>query len=136
VTLYQGVTLGGTSLAKRKRHPTLEDRVVVGAGAKILGPITIGAGSRIGANAVVLKSVPPDSVVVGVPGQVVTRSTRRFADAPDLEETVLPDPVALALISLLSRVDALERRIAGREPAVSPPRAPDLVSWGGDDFSI
>jgi serine O-acetyltransferase len=136
VTLYQGVTLGGTSLAKRKRHPTLEDRVVVGAGAKILGPITIGAGSRIGANAVVLKSVPPNSVVVGVPGQVVTRSTRRSAGAPDLEETILPDPVALALISLLSRVDALERRIAGPEQAVSPPPPPELVSWGGEDFSI
>ena len=74
VTLYHGVTLGGTSLDKGKRHPTLEDNVVVGAGAKILGAITIGADSRIGANAVVVKSVPPNSVVVGVPGQVVMRS--------------------------------------------------------------
>ncbi len=74
VTLYHGVTLGGVSLNKGKRHPTLEDNVVVGAGAKVLGAITIGANSRIGANAVVVKTVPPNSVVVGVPGQVVMRS--------------------------------------------------------------
>ena len=74
VTLYHGVTLGGVSLEKGKRHPTLEDGVVVGAGAKVLGNIVIGANSRIGANAVVVKSVPPDSVVVGVPGQAVVRS--------------------------------------------------------------
>src|SRR5512139_2050291 len=74
VTLYHGVTLGGTSLLKGKRHPTLESNVVVGAGAKILGAITIGEGSRIGANAVVVRPAPPNSVVVGVPGQVVLRS--------------------------------------------------------------
>ncbi len=77
VTLYHGVTLGGVSLNKGKRHPTLEDNVMVGAGAKVLGAITIGAGSRIGANAVVVKPVPPDSVVVGVPGEVVVRSKPR-----------------------------------------------------------
>src|SRR5512147_2057245 len=76
VTLYHGVTLGGTSLNKGKRHPTLEDNVVVGAGAKVLGNIVIGANSRIGANAVVIKSVPPNSVVVGVPGQVVRSHPR------------------------------------------------------------
>jgi serine O-acetyltransferase len=76
VTLYHGVTLGGTSLSKGKRHPTLEDHVVVGAGAKVLGNIRIGANSKIGANAVVLKSVPPDSIVVGVPGQVVHKHFR------------------------------------------------------------
>ena len=73
VTIYHGVTLGGTSLHKTKRHPTIEDHVVIGAGAKVLGAITIGANSRIGANAVVVKSTPPNSVVVGVPGQVVVR---------------------------------------------------------------
>jgi len=73
VTIYHGVTLGGTSWHKIKRHPTIEDHVVIGAGAKVLGAITIGANSRIGANAVVVKSTPPDSVVVGVPGQVVVR---------------------------------------------------------------
>src|SRR5688572_30954497 len=88
VTLYHGVTLGGTSLDKGKRHPTLEDRVVVGAGAKILGPITVGAGSRIGANAVVVKPVPPDSVVVGVPGQVVKRGrTSSPSEMPDLDHS-------------------------------------------------
>jgi serine O-acetyltransferase len=76
VTLYHGVTLGGTSLNKGKRHPTLEDFVVVGAGAKVLGDIRIGANSRIGANAVVLKSVPANSVVVGIPGQVVRSQSR------------------------------------------------------------
>jgi len=79
VTLYHGVTLGGVSLNKGKRHPTLEDGVVVGAGAKVLGAITIGSRSRIGANAVVVKPVPPDSVVVGVPGEVVVRSKSRTA---------------------------------------------------------
>ena len=77
VTLYQGVTLGGTSLERGKRHPTLGDRVTVGAGAKVLGPVSVGSGSRIGANAVVVRDVPPDSVVVGVPGQVIARSRPR-----------------------------------------------------------
>jgi len=114
VTLYHGVTLGGTSLAKGKRHPTLEDRVVVGAGAKILGAITIGADSRIGANAVVVKSVPPNSVVVGVPGQIVKRSRPHTAqDAPDLNHAQLPDMVAAKLNSLTARVEMLERHLAG-----------------------
>src|SRR5512142_3325856 len=85
VTLYHGVTLGGTSLEKGKRHPTIGDRVTIGTGAKVLGAITIGADSRIGANAVVVKSVPPNSVVVGVPGQIVMRSKPRAVEAPDLE---------------------------------------------------
>ncbi len=112
VTLYHGVTLGGTSLAKGKRHPTLQDRVVVGAGAKILGAITIGADSRIGANAVVVKSVPPNVVVVGVPGQIVQRSkphTQR--DAPDLEHSQLPDMIAAKLIALSARLEALEQQV-------------------------
>jgi len=137
VTLYHGVTLGGTSLAKGKRHPTLEDRVVVGAGAKILGAITIGADSRIGANAVVVKSVPPNSVVVGVPGQIVKRSRPHTAqDAPDLNHSQLPDMVAGQLIALTARVEALERQT--REPL--PDRAMTSVqenetthSW---EFSI
>jgi serine O-acetyltransferase len=105
------VTLGGTSLARGKRHPTLADRVVVGAGAKILGAITIGADSRIGANAVVVKPVPPNSVVVGIPGQVVSRVTRRPGDhRPDLEHAQLPDVVAAQLGALRARVEALEAR--------------------------
>ncbi|HTX51772.1 MAG TPA: serine O-acetyltransferase [Candidatus Baltobacteraceae bacterium] len=132
VTLYHGVTLGGTSLAKGKRHPTLEDRVVVGAGAKILGAITIGADSRIGANAVVIKSVPRNSVVVGIPGQNVARSkphTER--DAPDLEHSQLPDVLAARLEALTVRVQALEQSTVGAFTT-----APDVRGNGAHDFAI
>jgi serine O-acetyltransferase len=115
VTLYHGVTLGGVSLNKGKRHPTLEDNVVVGAGAKVLGAITIGANSRVGANAVVVKSVPPNSVVVGVPGQVVRREQPRVANTPDLNHGVMPDMIGASVISLMSRVDALETLILQHE---------------------
>lgn len=124
VTLYHGVTLGGTSLAKGKRHPTLRDDVVVGAGAKVLGPVEIGAGSRIGANAVVVKNVPPDVVVVGVPGEIVAR---RHAlpehHAPDLDHAELPDVLGETLLDLLARVDELERRLEC---------APDEVPYTSD----
>ena len=118
VTLYHGVTLGGTSWKKGKRHPTLEDEVVVGAGAKILGPITIGARTRIGANAVVVKNVPPDSVVVGVPGRVTHRHGERvvYVDhgqmhVVDLEHGSLPDATARALRRLVERVEKVEHRL-------------------------
>jgi serine O-acetyltransferase len=110
VTLYHGVTLGGTSLNKGKRHPTLEDQVVVGAGAKILGAITIGAGSRIGANAVVVKTVPTNSVVVGVPGQVVVREKARSA-SPDLNHNIMPDTIGMTVQMLVDRVEELEGMI-------------------------
>jgi serine O-acetyltransferase len=116
VTLYHGVTLGGTSWNKGKRHPTLEHDVVVGAGAKILGPITVGARSRIGANAVVVKDVPADSVVVGVPGRVTHRQGERvvYVDqghthSVDLEHGALPDITARALRRLAARLERLER---------------------------
>src|SRR5512146_3036847 len=103
-TLYHGVTLGGTSWNKGKRHPTLEDDVVIGAGAKVLGPITIGARTRVGANAVVVKDVPPDSVVVGIPGRVTHRHGTRIAfdelghmHGVDLEHGALPDVTGRAL---------------------------------------
>jgi len=141
VTLYHGVTLGGTSLSKGKRHPTIGDRVVIGAGAKVLGAITIGDDSRIGANAVVVKSVPPNSVVVGVPGQVVSRSRPHLAgDAPDLNHTALPDLVGVSLSTLLLRVDALEARFNGHangaKEAVPHIHAPEAGQWRGEDFSI
>jgi serine O-acetyltransferase len=141
VTLYHGVTLGGTSLSKGKRHPTIGDRVVIGAGAKVLGAITIGDDSRIGANAVVVKSVPENSVVVGVPGQVVSRSRPHLAsDAPDLNHTALPDLVGVSLSTLLLRVDALEARFNGytngSKEAVQHIHAPEAGQWRGDDFSI
>ena len=110
VTLYHGVTLGGVSLEKGKRHPTLADRVVVGSGAKILGNIFIGAGSRVGSNAVVVKSVPPNSVVVGVPGQVVVRSKPRPL-TPDLNHDEMPDAIGAALASVMERVEAIERSL-------------------------
>jgi serine O-acetyltransferase len=114
VTLYHGVTLGGTTLEKGKRHPTLENNVVVGAGAKILGAIVIGAGSRIGANAVVVKPVPANSVVVGVPGQVVVRSKPRAEDAPpDLNHNILPDTIGLTVANLMKRLEQVESVLSG-----------------------
>jgi len=100
VTLYHQVTLGGVSIKKEKRHPTLRDRVVVGAGAKILGPFTVGEDSKIGANSVVVKEVPPNSTVVGVPGRVVKKEYTTVRGV-DLEHHLLPDPV-LNVIRLLS----------------------------------
>ncbi len=137
VTLYHGVTLGGTSLEKGKRHPTLGDRVVVGAGAKILGAITIGEDTRIGANAVVVRSVPPNSVVVGVPGQNVARTKLHHAsDAPDLNHTSLPDLVGVSLADLIQRVEALEAQVDGHTNGKSHVHAPTDGTWQGDDFSI
>jgi serine O-acetyltransferase len=137
VTLYHGVTLGGTSSSKGKRHPTLRDNVVVGTGAKILGAFTVGENSRIGANAVVVKPVPPNSVVVGVPGQAVVRAkARTLADAPDLEHTLMPDMIGQSVISLMARVDALERLVAGHTETAHAPRLPERGLWHGEDFSI
>lgn len=136
VTLYHGVTLGGTSLIKGKRHPTIGNRVVIGAGAKILGAIYIGDDTRIGANAVVVKSVPANAVVVGVPGQNIARSKPHIAtDAPDLDHTSLPDPVGVSLTQLLKRVEALESRHPCPETTqhIHPPE--DGV-WHGEEFSI
>ena len=121
VTLYHGVTLGGTSWKKGKRHPTIEDDVVIGAGAKVLGAITIGARTRIGANAVVVKDVPPDSVVVGVPGRVTHRHGERVVyredghtHAVDLEHGVLPDVTSRALRRMAERLERIEKQIGIR----------------------
>jgi serine O-acetyltransferase len=107
VTLYQGVTLGGTGFATGKRHPTLQDNVTVGSGAKLLGPITIGHGSKVGANSVVIHDVPPNTTVVGNPGHPVRVEGRR-PEGPDADWIHLPDPVAEAIKGLASRVAALE----------------------------
>ncbi|MCC6904978.1 MAG: serine O-acetyltransferase, partial [Anaerolineae bacterium] len=126
---------GGTSLQKGKRHPTLEADVVVGAGAKILGAITVGAGSRIGANAVVVKSVPPDSVVVGVPGQAISRS-QPHAPGIDMEHSKLPDTLGVALTALMERVEELEK-LAGMNGSIEHiPHHPDHSVWHGEDFQI
>ena len=108
VTLLQGVTLGGTSRKREKRHPTLGNNVTVGAGAKIIGAFRIGDGSRIGAGSVVVREVPPNAVVVGVPGRVTYRDGQRVTDAIDLNQTDLPDPVAKAIEQLVDRIRALE----------------------------
>jgi serine O-acetyltransferase len=110
VTLLQGVTLGGTSLRREKRHPTLGNNVVVGAGAKILGAFTIGDNSRIGAGSVVVREVPPNSVVVGVPGRVTYKDGQRVGDI-DLNQTDLPDPTAKALEQLAERIRTLEAEL-------------------------
>jgi serine O-acetyltransferase len=136
VTIYQGVTLGGTSLQQVKRHPTVGDRVTIGAGAKVLGPVTIGHDSRIGANAVVVRDVPPNSVVVGVPGQVIARSRPRSKTAPpDLNDGILPDLVGVSLGTLQRRIEELEREVTGRV-SVPDVRPSESGVWRGEDFSI
>ena len=107
VTLYQGVTLGGTGFATGKRHPTVQDNVTVGSGAKMLGPITIGHGAKIGANTVVIHDVPPNTTVVGNPGHPVRVEGRR-PEGPDADWIHLPDPVAEAIRGLSSRIAAIE----------------------------
>ncbi len=118
VTLYQGVTLGGTGFVTGKRHPTVQDNVTIGSGAKLLGPITIGHGSKIGANTVVIHEVPPNSTVVGNPGHPVRIDGRR-PEGPDADWVHLPDPVADAIKGLASRIGALERALVehGVDPA-------------------
>ena len=111
VTLLQGVTLGGTSLKREKRHPTLGNNAVVGAGAKIIGAFKIGDGSRIGAGSVVVREVPTNSVVVGVPGRVTYRDGQRVAGDIDLDQTDLPDPVSKAIEQLVDRIRALEAEL-------------------------
>src|SRR5436309_15699977 len=108
VTIYRGVTLGGTGFARGKRHPTLEDDVVVGSGAKLLGPIRVGHGAKVGANSVIIHDVPANSTVVGNPGHPVRVEGRR-PDGPDADWAHLPDPVADAIKALAARVAELER---------------------------
>jgi serine O-acetyltransferase len=111
VTLYQGVTLGGTGFQRGKRHPTVGDNVTVGSGAKLLGPIEVGHGAKIGANTVVIEDVPANSTVVGNPGHPV-RVEGRKVEGPDADWIHLPDPIADAINELSSRIAELERRLA------------------------
>ncbi len=136
VTIYHGVTLGGTSLEDTKRHPTIGDRVTIGSGAKVLGAIHVGDGARIGSNAVVVKDVPENSVVVGVPGQVVMRShPTPDAHGIDLDNAVVPDLVGATIQSMLSRLDELEGK-AGIEHEPNEVRPSTDGVWHGEDFSI
>ncbi len=114
VLIYQGVTLGGTSLKKEKRHPTIEDYVMISAGAAVIGPVTIGRGSRIGAGAVVVSSSPPYSTIVGIPGKIV-EGERPRADFADLDHARLPDPVARAMSNLVDKINQLSIRLEEME---------------------
>lgn len=111
VTMYQGVTLGGTGFQRGKRHPTVEDNVTIGSGAKLLGPITVGHGAKVGANTVVISDVPPHSTVVGNPGHPVRVEGERV-EGPDSDWIHLPDPVADAIKGLSERISDLERALA------------------------
>jgi serine O-acetyltransferase len=128
VTLYQGVTLGGTGFATGKRHPTVQDNVTIGSGAKLLGPITVGHGSKIGANSVVIHDVPPNSTVVGNPGHPVRVEGRR-PEGPDADWVHLPDPIADAIKGLAGRIATLEEAVgdSGEGAEVRPLRPADRV---------
>ena len=134
VTLYQGVTLGGTGFQRGKRHPTLRDNVTVGSGAKLLGPIDVGSGAKVGANTVVVEDVPPGATVVGNPGHPVRVEGKRV-EGPDADWIHLPDPIAEAIKALSERIAELERRISeldgarrrrGRRPGPAPSHRPLL----------
>lgn len=114
-TIYQGVTLGGTGKEKGKRHPTLGDNVMVGSGAKVLGPFTVGDNSKIAAGAVVLSQVPPNSTCVGVPARIVKREGIRVNECADLDQVKIPDPVAMQMCTLSVHIAGLEKRIAELE---------------------
>jgi serine O-acetyltransferase len=136
VTIYHGVTLGGTSLEHVKRHPTIGNHVVIGAGAKVLGNLVVGDGSRIGANAVLVRSVDEHSVVVGVPGQVIHAfgPTGPVVASPD-DNTPGPDPVSSTLQTLLGRVAALETEVSGHS-APGELQMSSVGVWEAGDFSI
>ncbi|PLX98456.1 MAG: serine O-acetyltransferase [Desulfuromonas sp.] len=112
VTIYHGVTLGGTSWAKEKRHPTLRDNVVIGSGAKVLGPFEVGENAKIGSNSVVVKEVPADATVVGIPGKVVVAGDKKEKQVKaDLEHGRLPDPQAKAIECLFDQIKSLENQV-------------------------
>ena len=147
VTIYHGVTLGGVSLIRGRRHPTLGDRVTIGAGAKILGNIHVGNDARIGANAVVVKSVPHDSVVVGIPGQVVRKRNRHHpGEGLDLDHSALPDVIGGSVREIFQRLQVLEARLAqdqsprgggrGRAGAGEDSHFDRDGSWREPDFTI
>ena len=123
VTMFQGVTLGGTGKERGKRHPTIGNNAVIGAGAKILGNITIGHHAMIGSNAVVIRDVPEDSTVVGVPGRITRTKDRHFGGI-NLDHTQLPDPIAERLENLQREIDAIERHLKEHRKSQSPSHHP------------
>ena len=135
VTLYHGVTLGGTTWNQGKRHPTLADNVVVGAGAKILGPIIIGKGALVGSNAVVVKDVAPGATVVGIPARAGDSGAQKrdsFFAAYGVSSADMPDPVSKALTSVLEHIDDLESRVARIEDPEDPGNTREPQPAGGD----
>jgi serine O-acetyltransferase len=140
VTIYQGVTLGGTGKETGKRHPTVGDGVIVGTGARVLGPVTIGEGSKVGAGSIVIRDVPPNSTVVGNPGRTVVQDGQKVPrQAPDIDHARLPDPVAEAMACLVQRVTDLEREVAdlraGRAPAPREEREEDCLPAAQDEIA-
>lgn len=140
VTIYQGVTLGGTGKEKGKRHPTIGNNVVISTGAKILGSFTVGDNSKIGAGSVVLKAVPPNSTVVGVPGKVVSKDGVRLEHPGDqeidLRHDELPDPVSEMLNTMLLNIERLEKRVREMEERAAEPEARQSrkpLERGGND---
>jgi serine O-acetyltransferase len=130
VTLYQGVTLGGTGFARGKRHPTVEDDVTIGSGAKLLGPVTVGHGAKVGANTVVIEDVPPHSTVVGNPGHPVRVEGKR-PEGPDADWIHLPDPIADAIKELSARIGELEKRIGELDGKAEEGQVTELRSKRG-----
>ncbi|WP_420550883.1 serine O-acetyltransferase [Litorivicinus lipolyticus] len=143
VTIYHGVTLGGTTWNKGKRHPTLEDGVVIGAGAKVLGPFTVGQGARIGSNSVVTKAVPPGATVTGIPGRVLVREVDDAREAMQSKHGFdmygvteeMPDPVARSIRALLdqthameSKIDAMGQQLCKLDPSFCDDKLPQLDS--------
>jgi serine O-acetyltransferase len=135
VTLYKGVTLGGTSLGHEKRHPTVGNGVVVGTNASVLGAITIGDGARIGANSVVVRDVPPHSTVVGIPGRVVLQDGKPVAAPASATLVDMPDPQGAIVQQLAERIELLEKKLAEIGLPTQPARAPAVNSAIFDDVS-
>ncbi len=125
VTLYKGVTLGGTSLGRGKRHPTIGNDVVIGTNASVLGAITVGDGARVGAGSVVVRDVPPRATIVGIPGRIVLQDGRPVS-SPTPQRVDMPDPQGLMIAQLTERVAELEKKLAAREAAVPNDVSPAL----------
>ncbi|MBN1802647.1 MAG: serine O-acetyltransferase [Candidatus Lokiarchaeota archaeon] len=129
VTIYQGVVLGGTTTERVKRHPTLGDNIVIGSGAKLLGPIVIGENVKIGANSVVVNDVPPNSVVVGVPGRIISTEGKKRKKI-DLSHGDLPDPLAIALSTLDARIEHLENKILDKKEQLAQKKKKYDIYYG------
>lgn len=136
-TIYQGVTLGGTGKESGKRHPTLKDNVMVGAGAKLLGNFTVGSGAKIAAGAVVLSDVAENSTAVGIPARIVRKNGVRVTDEVDLDQTHIPDPVALQMSELQKRIDELTSQLdeLRRDGGAAPDKASDEAADSGEPGS-